>query len=67
MYILFLDAGWGIYHYFLIILCGLLSLAEASTSLTVPVIAPLLACDFKLNPNQAVMPVATSSLGIHLC
>lgn len=45
-------------------MCGLLSLAEASTSLTVPIVAPLIACDFKLSREQATMPVATSSFGI---
>ncbi|XP_014474143.1 PREDICTED: putative niacin/nicotinamide transporter NaiP [Dinoponera quadriceps] len=58
------GTGWGIYHYFLIILSGLLSLAEASTSLTVPIVAPFLLCEFKLNKDQATMPVATSSFGM---
>jgi len=57
-------AGWGIWHYFIVALCGLLSLAEASTSLTVPIIAPLIACDLKLNRDQAAMPIATSNFGI---
>ncbi|KYN32760.1 Synaptic vesicle glycoprotein 2A, partial [Trachymyrmex septentrionalis] len=55
--------GWGIWHYFIVTLCGLLSLAEASTSLTVPIVAPLIACDLKLN-RDAIMPIATSSLGM---
>lgn len=56
--------GWGVWHYFIVALCGLLSLAEASTSLTVPIVVPLIACDLKLNRDQATMPIATSSFGI---
>jgi len=59
-----MRVGWGTWHYFLVFLCGLLSLAEASTSLTVPIVAPLIACDFKLSREQATIPVATSSFGI---
>ncbi|KAH0952841.1 hypothetical protein HN011_001380 [Eciton burchellii] len=58
------ETGWGTWHYFLVLLCGLLSLAEASTSLTVPIVAPLIACDFKLSREQATIPVATSSFGM---
>ncbi|XP_011873769.1 PREDICTED: synaptic vesicle 2-related protein-like isoform X2 [Vollenhovia emeryi] len=58
------ETGWGIWHYFVVALCGLLSLAEASTSLTVPTVAPLIACDLKLNRDQATMPIATSSFGM---
>ncbi|EZA57226.1 Synaptic vesicle 2-related protein [Ooceraea biroi] len=58
------EAGWGIWHYFVVTLCGLLSLAEASTSLTVPIVAPLIACDFKLSREQATVAVATSSFGM---
>lgn len=56
--------GWGVWHYFIVILSGLLSLAEASTSLTVPIVAPLIACDLKLTKDQATMPIAISSFGI---
>ncbi|XP_018305499.1 synaptic vesicle 2-related protein [Mycetomoellerius zeteki] len=58
------ETGWGIWHYFIITLCGLLSLAEASTSLTVPIVAPLIACDLKLNKDNAIMPIATSNFGM---
>nr|XP_012221287.1 PREDICTED: synaptic vesicle 2-related protein-like [Linepithema humile] len=58
------GTGWGLWHYFLIILCGLISLAEASTSLTVPIVAPIIACDLKLSKDQAIMPIAISSLGM---
>lgn len=59
------NIGWGVWHYFVVALCGLVSFAEASTSLTVPIVAPLIECDLKLNKDQATMPVATSSFGIY--
>ncbi|KAM0727149.1 Synaptic vesicle 2-related protein [Formica fusca] len=58
------ETGWGVWHYFVVALCGLVSFAEASTSLTVPIVVPLIECDLKLNRDQAIMPVATSSFGM---
>ncbi|XP_072767029.1 synaptic vesicle 2-related protein [Anoplolepis gracilipes] len=58
------ETGWGIWHYFVVALCGLVSFAEASTSLTVPIVTPLIECDLKFNRDQATMPVATSSFGM---
>ncbi|XP_015590458.2 organic cation/carnitine transporter 7 [Cephus cinctus] len=45
------TTGWGLCNYFLIVLCGMCTLAEAGASLTVPIIVPLLTCDLKLNKN----------------
>ncbi|XP_029172698.1 putative transporter SVOPL [Nylanderia fulva] len=58
------ETGWGIWHYFVVTLCGLLSFAEANTSLTIPIVAPLIECDLKLNRDQVALLVATSSFGM---
>ncbi|KAL0104080.1 hypothetical protein PUN28_017049 [Cardiocondyla obscurior] len=58
------ETGWGIWHYFTVCLCGLLSFAEGNTSLIVPIVAPLIACDLRLDKYQTMMPITTHSLGM---
>ncbi|XP_043289315.1 putative transporter SVOPL [Venturia canescens] len=56
--------GWGLCHYFLVGICGLCSLAEASASLVVLVVTPLLACDLHFEKSDVMTLNAILSLGM---